>query len=113
MIFGPDNKDVIIFPEKANGNYYALHRPTVRSAGKPEIWIAESDNLLYWGNHKHLAGLREGMWDSGRIGGGVVFSCGALAGGDTVRMYYGAADTSMACAELSVREILDSLQVIE
>ncbi|WP_276355118.1 glycoside hydrolase family 130 protein [Cohnella caldifontis] len=171
MIFGPDNKDVLIFPEKVNGKYYALHRPTVMSSGKPEIWIAESENLLHWGNHKHLAGLREGMWDSGRIGGGavpfrtekgwlelyhgatrehrycmgallldpddpskviarsprpilepeaeyetngffggVVFSCGALVDGDTVKMYYGAADSSMACAELSVREILESLE---
>ncbi|MFD2614891.1 BtaManbiosPhlase [Paenibacillus gansuensis] len=170
MIFGPDNKDVLIFPERVNGKYYALHRPTVKSTGSPEIWIAESDNLLYWGNHKHLAGLRQDMWDSGRIGGGavpirtergwlelyhgatkehrycmgallldlkdpskvigrsdkpilepeaeyekngffgdVVFSCGALVEGDVVKMYYGVADTSMACAELSLQEILDSL----
>ncbi|MNO31329.1 Beta-1,4-mannooligosaccharide phosphorylase [compost metagenome] len=170
MIFGPDNKDVLIFPEKINSKYYALHRPTTKSTGNPEIWIAESDNLLYWGNHKHLIGLRDGMWDSGRIGGGavpfktdkgwlelyhgatlehrycmgavlldlndpskviarsnapimepeadyekngffgdVVFSCGALVEGDVVKMYYGVADTSMACAELSVQEILDSL----
>lgn len=171
MIFGPDNKDVLIFPEKINGKFYALHRPTTRSTGNPEMWIAESDNLLYWGNHKHLAGLREGMWDSGRMGGGavpfktekgwlelyhgatldhrycmgallldlndpskvlarseqpimmpeadyekkgffgdVVFSCGAAVHGDVVRMYYGVSDTSMACAELSVQEILDSLK---
>jgi predicted GH43/DUF377 family glycosyl hydrolase len=170
MIFCPDNKDVIIFPEQINGKYYALHRPTTKSIGKPEIWIAESDNLLYWGNHKHLLGLREGMWDSGRIGGGavpiktdrgwlelyhgattdhrycmgavlldlhnpakviarsvlpilepeadyeikgffgdVVFSCGAIADGDIVKIYYGVADTSMACAELSLKEILDCL----
>ncbi|WP_314003301.1 glycoside hydrolase family 130 protein [uncultured Paenibacillus sp.] len=170
MIFCPDNKDVLIFPERVNGKYYALHRPTVKSIGEPEIWIAESDNLLHWGNHRHLAGLREGMWDSGRMGGGavpfrtergwlelyhgatkehrycmgallldlndpakviarsdkpilepeaeyekngffgdVVFSCGLLVEGDIVKMYYGVADTSMACAELSLREILDSL----
>lgn len=170
LIFGPDNKDVVLFPEKVNGKYYALHRPTVRSVGRPEIWIAESPDLLHWGNHKHLAGLREGMWDSARIGGGavplrtdkgwlalyhgatenhrycmgallldaddpskviarsaapvlepeadyerngffggVVFSCGAIARGDKVKMYYGAADTSMACAELSLGEIMEGL----
>ncbi|WP_219834081.1 glycoside hydrolase family 130 protein [Paenibacillus sp. R14(2021)] len=173
MIFGPDNKDVLIFPERVNGKYYALHRPTTKSVGRPEMWIAESDNLLYWGNHKHLIGLRDGMWDSGRLGGGavpfrtergwlelyhgatkdhrycmgavlldlndpskviarsvkpvmepeadyevngffggVVFSCGVLVDGDRVRMYYGAADTSMACAELSLQEILDSLEPV-
>ncbi|MFC3881999.1 glycoside hydrolase family 130 protein [Bacillus songklensis] len=170
MIFAPENKDVLIFSEKINGKYYALHRPSLKSIGDPEIWIAESNNLLYWGNHKHLMGLREGMWDSGRIGGGavpiktekgwlelyhgatpenrycmgavlldledptkviarsdkpvlepeadyekegffgdVVFSCGVLVEGDTVKMYYGVADTSMACAELSLQEILGSL----
>ncbi|MNG41903.1 hypothetical protein D3C84_1314050 [compost metagenome] len=44
--------------------------------------------------------------------GGVVFSCGALVDGDRIRMYYGAADTSMACAELSLSEILDSLEAV-
>jgi beta-1,2-mannobiose phosphorylase / 1,2-beta-oligomannan phosphorylase len=32
-----------------------------------------------------------------------------LIDGDTVKIYYGVADTSMACAELSLREILASL----
>ncbi|MED3754441.1 hypothetical protein AAW492_03900, partial [Geobacillus stearothermophilus] len=36
-------------------------------------------------------------------------SCGALVDGDVVKMYYGAADTSMACVELKLDEILDSL----
>lgn len=173
MIFGPDNKDVLIFPEKIDGKYYALHRPTTKSCGRPEVWLAESDNLLYWGNHKHLMGLRPDMWDSGRIGGGavpiktergwlelyhgatkdhrycmgavlldlhdpskviarsgqpvlepeaeyekkgffgeVVFSCGALVRGDTIAMYYGVSDTSMACAELSLQDILDSLEPV-
>lgn len=171
MIFCPDNKDVVIFPEKIGGKYYALHRPMARSAGRPEIWIAESNDLLHWGNHRHLFGVRPGMWDGGRIGGGtvpvrtdrgwlefyhgatrdnrycmgavlldphdpsrvlarsrtpilepetdyekrgffgeVVFSCGVLVEGDTVKMYYGASDTSMAGAELSLQEIMDSLE---
>jgi beta-1,2-mannobiose phosphorylase / 1,2-beta-oligomannan phosphorylase len=174
MIFAPENKDVLIFPEKINGKYYALHRPVPRSVGEPEMWIAESTNLLHWGNHKYLLGLREGMWDSARMGGGavplrtekgwlelyhgattdhrycmgavlldledptkviarsdkpilepeadyevegffgnVVFSCGAVVEGDVVKMYYGVADTSMACAELSLQEILDSLTYIK
>jgi predicted GH43/DUF377 family glycosyl hydrolase len=44
--------------------------------------------------------------------GDVVFSCGALVEGDIVKMYYGVADTSMAAAELSLREILDSLEKV-
>ncbi|MBM7690824.1 putative GH43/DUF377 family glycosyl hydrolase [Peribacillus deserti] len=174
MIFAPENKDVLIFPEKINGKYYALHRPVPKSVGRPEMWIAESTNLIHWGNHKYLLGLRENMWDNGRMGGGavpiktekgwlelyhgaskedrycmgavlldledpskviarsdkpilepeadyevegffgnVVFSCGAIVEGDVVKMYYGVADTSMACAELSLQEILDSLTYVK
>src|SRR5574342_3189 len=46
MIFAPENKDVLIFPEKINGKYYAIHRPVPKSVGMPEMWIAESTNLL-------------------------------------------------------------------
>ncbi|WAH38166.1 BtaManbiosPhlase [Alicyclobacillus dauci] len=174
MMLAPENKDVVLFPEKINGKYYVLHRPVPKSTGAPEIWIAESDNLRYWGNHRYLMGLRSDHWDSGRLGAGaapfrteqgwlelyhaadenqrycmgavlldledpskvlartnqpilapevdyetdgffgnVVFSCGALQDGDTVKIYYGVADTSMACAELSLQEILASLTYLE
>ncbi len=39
----------------------------------------------------------------------VVFSCGALADGDKLTIYYGAADMVIAGAELSISEILESL----
>ena len=38
--------------------------------------------------------------------GGVVFTCGLLAEGDLVRIYYGAADGVTAVADLSLEEIL-------
>lgn len=41
--------------------------------------------------------------------GGVVFTCGLLAEGDLVRVYYGAADGVMAVADLSLKEILAGL----
>ena len=41
--------------------------------------------------------------------GGVVFTCGLLAEGDRVRVYYGAADGVTAVAELSLAEILSGL----
>jgi predicted GH43/DUF377 family glycosyl hydrolase len=42
---------------------------------------------------------------------GVVFTCGALVDGDTVHVYYGGADTVMAGADMSVSEILDSIDM--
>lgn len=68
VIFPPDNKDVSIFPEKIDGRYYALHRPSTSAFGKPEIWIADSPDLVRWGNHKHLLGVRKGLWDGARVG---------------------------------------------
>ena len=41
--------------------------------------------------------------------GGVVFTCGLVAHGDLVRVYYGAADGVTAVADLSLAEILGGL----
>lgn len=41
--------------------------------------------------------------------GKVVFTCGAVAQGDKLRVYYGAADEHMALAEASINEIVRSL----
>ena len=42
--------------------------------------------------------------------GGVVFTCGLLADGDMMRVYYGAADGVTAVADLSLAEILAGLE---
>jgi predicted GH43/DUF377 family glycosyl hydrolase len=70
VIFGPENKDVVLFPERIGGQYVALHRPS-GSAGfsRPEIWIAKSPDLRFWGDHQHLRIVGE-RWNSARIGAG-------------------------------------------
>ncbi|MNO19106.1 Beta-1,4-mannooligosaccharide phosphorylase [compost metagenome] len=72
IIFHPDNKDVVIFPERVNGKYYALHRPSSSHYAKPDMWVAASSDLLQWGDHRYLMGVRDGIWDSGRIGASAV-----------------------------------------
>jgi len=72
VIFGPDNKDVVIFPEKINDRYYALHRPVTPLFEKYHMWIAESPDMVCWGNHHYLMGGRQEHWDSARVGGGAV-----------------------------------------
>lgn len=170
-IFAPENKDVLIFPEKINGKYFALHRPSLKSIGNYDIWIASSPDLNSWGNHQHLIGVNKSGWDSGRIGGGlvpirtekgwleiyhgatrenrycmgallldlndptkvlartktpimepeyeyekngffgdVVFGCGGIVKEDTLIMYYGVADTSMAACEIKIQDILEQLE---
>ena len=70
MIFPPHNKDCAIFNEKIDGKYYALHRPSSPQLGGNYIWLAESPDLLHWGNHKCIAATRPGMWDGTRVGAG-------------------------------------------
>lgn len=69
-IFCPENKDVVLFPERIGGEFVAIHRP-VGAAGfaRPEMWLARSPDLTHWGRHQFLYG---GLapWESGRVGAG-------------------------------------------
>jgi len=70
VVIPPFNKDATLFPEKISGLYHMLHRPTGSGIGGPYIWSATSPDLHNWGNHKCIAQVRPGMWDSERIGAG-------------------------------------------
>lgn len=176
IIFHPENKDVLLFPERIGGSYYALHRPNAATPfTKPEMWIAASPDLLHWGRHERFLG-GGGSWEVGRIGGGtppwrtpdgwleiyhgnskreedsgigaysagallldlneprriigrspqlfipekpfetegfvpnVVFPTGIVPGGETVLVYYGAADTYTAVVEFLMAELMGSIQ---
>lgn len=170
MIFPPHNKDCALFTEKVGDKYYALHRPSSPELGGNYIWLAESPDLLHWGNHRCLAHSRPGSWDSARVGAGaapirtaqgwleiyhgatagnryclgallldlnepwrilarsrapimepsrpyelegffgqVIFTNGHLVDGDRLTIYYGAADSVICAANLSISGILGSL----
>ncbi len=72
IILPPENKNVVIFPERVNGRYVMLHRPATTGLGSQQIWLAYSDDMLHWGQHLPLMGKRPGMWDSIRLGAGAV-----------------------------------------
>lgn len=75
IIFAPENKDVTIFPEKINGVYFAFNRPVPCGIGNPEMWLAQSPDLIHWGKQKYFCGISDvesENWDNGRIGGGAV-----------------------------------------
>jgi len=70
IIFCTENKDVLLFPEKINGEYIALHRPDgAMPFTKPEMWLARSHDLIHWGQHEPFQ-TGEGSWEVGRTGGG-------------------------------------------
>jgi predicted GH43/DUF377 family glycosyl hydrolase len=177
VIFCPENKDVVLFPELVNGQFAALHRPTTAHAFcRPEMWVARSVDLMHWGLHRPLAGSGTD-WESDRVGAGpppirtdrgwlqiyhasrrsdiaaqvgtysagamlldlenpsrviarsaepilaptadfeqqgfvpnVVFPTGVVRRGDILQVFYGAADTCTGVVELSLAELLGSLQ---
>lgn len=71
-----DDRDVIIFPEKINGQYVLMHRPKQYVGEKygvkyPSIWIKFSNDLLNWEDKEsHLLYTgTEGTWEE-KVGGG-------------------------------------------
>jgi beta-1,2-mannobiose phosphorylase / 1,2-beta-oligomannan phosphorylase len=180
VIACPENKDVVLFPERIGGLYAALHRPVCGTPfTRPEMWAASSPDLLHWGAHRPLA-VGGGAWQSGRVGAGappvrvaegwleiyhgnrqpsrpgevgtyyggvllldaddparvvrrsaepffepeadfevggfvpnVVFPTGVVRDGETLLVYYGAADAFTAVAEFSERDLLASLTAAE
>ena len=70
IIFCPENKDVVLLPERVDGQYVALHRPLGDMPFcRPEMWIARSPDLVHWGKHQYLFG-GAGDWEDGRVGAG-------------------------------------------
>ncbi|QDV24935.1 Beta-1,4-mannooligosaccharide phosphorylase [Aureliella helgolandensis] len=178
IIFPCENKDVVLFPQKIDGGYLALHRPNPHSHfSPPSIWTAQSPDLLHWGRHAQLLGGRQ-SWERDRVGAGtppilidegwlmlfhgsetsrvkgqvgcytagallldrhnpaqilarsmsptmaptasfethgfvpnVVFPTALLDQGDTLAVYYGAADSCVGMAEFSKDAILQSMTI--
>lgn len=68
----PYNRNGVLFPRKINGKYYLLSRPS-DSGHTPfgDIFISESPDLIYWGNHRHVMSRGgKGWWQNTKIGAG-------------------------------------------
>ena len=71
IIFGEQDKDVVLFPEKVKGEYIALDRPESSfHFTPPHIWIAYSKDLISWGKLDALNLTKKGDWDYDRSGAG-------------------------------------------
>jgi len=62
----PTNKDSIIFPEKINGYYWKIDRPSAE--GRNDIWINQSPDLIHWGNYHFVTEPKSGSWEQNKIG---------------------------------------------
>lgn len=70
----PENRNVVLFPEKIGGRYMRLDRPfPIYSRGFPErfdIWISASPDLRYWGDSALLLGVEDVPFANRKIGPG-------------------------------------------
>ncbi|CAG7648583.1 glycoside hydrolase family 130 protein [Paenibacillus allorhizosphaerae] len=67
----PDNRNMVLFPERIGGNYVRLERPfPVYSRGKHrfDTWISDSPNLTHWGNSKLVLGVEHVPYANDKIG---------------------------------------------
>ena len=68
----PDNRNMVLFPEKIGGNYIRLDRPMpVYSRGHRDtfdMWLSESPDLEFWGRHKLVAGVEDIPFANDKIG---------------------------------------------
>ncbi|MFZ5955265.1 MAG: hypothetical protein ACOYT4_02470 [Nanoarchaeota archaeon] len=71
IIFGEQDKDVVLFPEMINDKYIAFDRPEGSfQFTLPHIWVSYSANLEFWGKPKPIELYKPGDWDEGKNGSG-------------------------------------------
>ncbi|MCK4543433.1 MAG: glycoside hydrolase family 130 protein [Spirochaetales bacterium] len=70
----PDNRNIVLFPEKINNMYFRLERPFPvygrNEVERFDIWISESPDLRYWGNSDLLLGVEDVPFSNLKIGPG-------------------------------------------
>jgi predicted GH43/DUF377 family glycosyl hydrolase len=109
IIFCPENIDVVLFPEKINGRFYALTRPVPKHIGLPSIWLASSPDLIHWGCHRPLLVPGEGRFDSGKVGA----SCVPIKTEEGwLEIYHGADEEGKYCLAAALLDSKDPSKLI-
>jgi beta-1,4-mannooligosaccharide/beta-1,4-mannosyl-N-acetylglucosamine phosphorylase len=67
----PDNRNLVLFPQKIAGVYVRLDRPfPVYSRGRDrfDIWCSRSPDWRYWGDHRLVMGVEHVPYANDKIG---------------------------------------------
>lgn len=68
----PDNRNMVLLPEKVNGKFVRLERPfTVYSRGgvdRFDMWMSESPDLIHWGNARLVLAVEDVPFANDKIG---------------------------------------------
>lgn len=70
----PDNRNMVLFPEKINGKYVRMERPfPVYSRGgkdRFDLWMSDSWDLKYWGNSNLVLAVEDVPYANNKVGPG-------------------------------------------
>lgn len=70
----PDNRNMVILPERRNGKLMRLERPfPIYGRGAPkafDLWFSDSPDGAYWGNTQLVLGSEQVPWANAKIGPG-------------------------------------------
>ena len=70
----PDNRNMVLFPEKIGGRYVRLERPmpvySRDGDGMFDIWLSESPDLEYWGRSRLVLATEDVPYCNDKIGPG-------------------------------------------
>lgn len=109
IIFCPENIDVVLFPERIGGLFYALTRPVPKHIGPSAIWIASSDDLIHWGCHYPLIIPRPNQFDSIKVGA----SCVPIKTPDGwLEIYHAADENDKYCLAGVLLDLKDPSKII-
>ena len=67
----PDNRNMVLFPEKIGGMYVRLERPFPvysRGGDRFDIWMSKSPDLKFWGEEQLLLGVEHVPYANNKIG---------------------------------------------
>ena len=71
-VSAPDNRNMVLFPEKIGGHYVRLERPfpVYGRGGKDrfDIWMSKSPDLRFWGDTSLLLGVEDVPFANDKIG---------------------------------------------
>ena len=71
--FLPYNRNGVLFPRKINGKYVMLSRPSDTGHTQfGDIFLSQSPDMIYWGEHRHVMSKQPEGWQSTKIGAGPI-----------------------------------------
>ena len=66
----PENRNMVLFPEKIGGEYVRLERPFLACGRNHSIWLSRSPDLVHWGRSEQVLDARELPYANLKIGPG-------------------------------------------